>query len=213
MGQPLAVCRTTQEFGSGATNGVAANPDPRSGMGYYVWLYGNYQPDGHAGKDLEAAIGTPIYAIEDGTVLYAGWAEDLPGTGAVRAWLLYWNFGGIITVIQHNGWISVTAHQSDNDAVYRGMQVRAGQLIGLSGNTKTRTTTVEPHVHIEALLYTDYRTRPGEGIIYGRVDPTRYFGSAALVPHAAAITPLQGVSDNDQFIIDLFGSQGGTANG
>lgn len=176
MALPLDVCETSQEFGSGATAGIVANSNRNSGMGYYVWLYGNYQPNGHAGKDLKAKIGTPLYAIADGTVLYAGWCEDLPGTGNVRRWLLYYNFGGIVTVIQHQGWISITAHQSSNDEVTVGQRVKAGQLIGKSGNTKTRTTFVEPHVHIEALVYNDYRTDVKRGIIYGRVDPTPFFG-------------------------------------
>lgn len=179
---------TTQEFGEGATAGVVANPDPDSGIAYYVWLYGNYQEYGHAGKDIGCPIGTPIHAPADGTVLYAGWAEDLPGTGPVRAWLLYYNFGGIITVIQHDGWISVIAHQSDNNAVQPGMSVKEGQLIGKSGNTKTRTTQVAPHVHIEALVYMDYRTDVSEGIIYGRVNPDAFFGTGAIAPQSGGTT-------------------------
>jgi len=189
MAYPLARMETTQEFGSGATDGVRAKSDPASGMGYYVWLYGNYQPFGHAGKDLKAAIGTPIYAIDDGTVLYAGWAEDLPGSGPIRKWLFYYNFGGILTVIQHSWGISAIAHQSSNDEVTVGQRVKAGQLIGKSGNTKTRTTTVEPHVHIEALVYMDYRTDVSNGIVYGRVDPTPYFGGIAAM--GESITPIE----------------------
>jgi len=179
----------SQEFGSGATAGVVANPDKNSGMGYYVWLYGDYQPYGHAGMDIACPIGTPIYAPADGTVLYAGWTEDLPGAGNIRKWLMYYNFGGILTVTQHNGWISAIAHQSTNDAVYAGMQVKEGQLIGKSGNTKTRTTYVAAHVHIEALVYNDYRTDVNNGIIYGRVNPAPFFGGIAaqsdITPQAA----------------------------
>jgi len=200
MAYPLAVCETSQNFGDGATAGVAPSWTPGT-MGWYVRQYGNYQPNGHAGKDLKAKIGTPIYAIADGTVLYAGWCEDLPGSGNVRQWLLYYNFGGIVTVIQHDGWISVTAHQSSNDEVQVGQRVKAGQLIGKSGNTKTRTTYVEPHVHIEALVYMDYRTDVARGIIYGRVDPTPYFGSIA--PQGGTTTPA--LSTNEQFLVDLFG--------
>jgi hypothetical protein len=168
----------SQQFGEGATAGVAPSWTPDT-IGWYVRLYGNYQEFGHAGKDIACPIGTPIYAPADGTVLYSGWTEDLPGTGNIRKWLFYYNFGGIITVIQHNGWISAIAHQSDNDAVHVGMQVKEGQLIGKSGNTKTRTTYVAPHVHIEALVYLDYRTDVRNGIIYGRVDPTQFFGGLA----------------------------------
>jgi len=198
MANPLARMETSQEFGSGATDGIRANPDRNSGMGYYVWLYGNYQPFGHAGKDLKAEIGTPIYAIDDGTVLYAGWAEDLPGSGPVRQWLFYYNFGGILTVIQHSWGISAIAHQSSNDEIEVGQRVKAGQLIGKSGNTKTRTETVEPHVHIEALVYMDYRTDVSRGIVYGRVDPTPYFGYQGIAAQAGTITPLA-VEEDDMF--------------
>lgn len=179
---------TSQEFGEGATAGVAPSWTPNT-IGWYVRLYGNYQELGHAGKDIKCPIGTPIHAPADGTVLYAGWTEDLPGTGNVRKWLLYYNFGGIVTVIQHDGWISVIAHQSDNNAVHVGMKVKEGQFIGKSGNTKTRTTYVAPHVHCEALVYMDYRTDVRRGIIYGRVNPDRFFGSAAIAPQGAT-TPV-----------------------
>jgi hypothetical protein len=178
-----------------ATAGVTGSTVPGT-VGYYVRLYGNYQPYGHAGMDIACPIGTEIYAPADGTVLYAGWCEDLPGGGDVRKWLLYYNFGGIVTVIQHDGWISVIAHQSDNDMVNVGQQVKEGQLIGLSGNTKTRNSSVAAHVHIEALVYMDYRTRVNEGIIYGRVDPTPYFGGGiaaqgTITPQEDEVTPAQ----------------------
>ena len=167
--------RISQAFGSGATQGIAPNPDKNSGWGYYVHLYGNYQPFGHAGLDIACPVGTPIYAPADGTVIYAGWSEDLPGTGAIRKWLFYYNFGGILTLIQHNGWISVLAHQSTNDAVHVGMRVKEGQVIGKSGDTKTRTTKVAPHVHVEAIVDLSYKT--GGGLIYGRANPEPFFGS------------------------------------
>ncbi|QFG09568.1 metallo-endopeptidase [Arthrobacter phage TripleJ] len=180
---------TTQRFGEGATAGVIGNPNaPQDTIEYYVGIYGDYQHEGHAGEDIGCPVGTPIYAPADGTVLYAGWVEDLPGTGPVRGWLLYWNFGGIVTITQHDGWISVIAHQSDNNMVHAGMSVKEGQLIGKSGNTKTRTTTVAPHVHVEALVYMDYRTDVARGIIYGRVDPRRYFGTSGAAITAQSVT-------------------------
>lgn len=197
----------SQQFGEGATAGVAANSNPNSGMGYYVWLYGNYQPFGHAGKDIACPIGTPIYAPADGTVLYAGWTEDLPGNGDIRKWLFYYNFGGIITVIQHDGWISAIAHQSDNDAVSVGMRVKEGQFIGKSGNTKTRTTKVAPHVHIEALAYMDYRTDVRNGIIYGRVDPQQFFGGLAAAGSIQQEEQDMGFDPGQQWYADMVGAQ------
>jgi len=189
--------KDTQQFGEGATAGVAPSWTPNT-IGWYVRLYGDYQHEGHAGKDIGCPIGTPIHAVADGTVLYAGWCEDLPGTGNVRKWLLYYNFGGIVTVIQHDGWIGVVAHQSNNDHVKAGDRVKEGQLVGLSGNTKTRTTTVAPHVHAEALVYLDYRTDVSRGIIYGRVDPTPFFGGIAA---QGTITPAS-TTQEDEVISD-----------
>jgi hypothetical protein len=181
--------RRSQAFGAGATAGIIGNPyAPQDTIEYYVGIYGDYQREGHAGEDIACPVGTPIYAPADGTVLYAGWVEDLPGTGPVRGWLLYWNFGGIVTVTQHDGWISVIAHQSDNNAVHAGMRVKEGQLIGKSGNTKTRTTTVAPHVHVEALVYMDYRTDVANGIIYGRVNPARYYGTSTITTQSSTTT-------------------------
>lgn len=172
--------KDSQQFGDGATAGIVGNINAsRDTMEYYVGLYGNYQPYGHAGLDIACPIGTPIYAPADGTVLYAGWTEDLPGNGPIRKWLMYYNFGGIVTVTQHNGWKSVIAHQSDNNAVRPGMKVKEGQLIGKSGNTKTRTTYVAAHVHVEALVFDDYRTDVSKGIVYGRVNPQPFFGGIA----------------------------------
>jgi hypothetical protein len=195
---------TSQNFGDGATAGVAASTNPNSGMGYYVHLYGNYQPYGHAGMDIACPVGTPIYAPADGTVLYSGWTEDLPGSGEIRKWLFYYNFGGILTVIQHDGWISAIAHQSDNDVVSVGMHVKEGQLIGKSGDTKTRTTKVAPHVHAEALVYMDYRTDVRNGIIYGRVDPQQFFGGLAA---AGTITPQSSTESEEDFMGGMIDAQ------
>lgn len=195
---------TSQNFGDGATEGVG----PGDAMWPYVKMYGNYQPYGHAGMDIACPIGTPIVAPADGTVLYAGWTEDLPGVGDIRQWLMYYNFGGILTAIQHDGWISFIAHQSDNDMIHVGQRVREGQLIGLSGNTKTRDTYVDAHAHVEALVYMDYRTRPAEGIIYGRVDPRLKFGSGGIAAQGT-ITTEETVAfspDQEKFILDALTS-------
>lgn len=202
--RPISVAyRTSQEFGSGATAGIAPNADPASGWAYYVHLYGNYQPHGHAGQDIACPVGTPVHAIEDGTVVYAGWTEDLPGSGAIRKWLFYWNFGGILTVIQHNGWLSAYAHQSTNDHVKVGDEVSRGQLIGLSGDTKTRTTKVAAHLHVEAIVYLDYRTDVARKIIYGRVDPSQFYTQGLAAQGTTTTTE----DENERFIRELFGKE------
>lgn len=180
----------TQDFGSYATAGVTADING-SEVQQLVAMYGNYQPYGHAGQDIGCPIGTPVHAIADGTVLWADWGTNLPGDesdwGYRQRWYLYKTFPGICTVIQHDGWKSVYAHQSSNDAVCAGQQVKAGQLIGYSGNTKAPGVTLGAHLHVEALV--DDRYISGNGLIYGRTDPTPFYGSTSA--QASSITPLE----------------------
>ncbi|MDQ0854769.1 murein DD-endopeptidase MepM/ murein hydrolase activator NlpD [Arthrobacter sp. V4I6] len=163
--------RTTQGFASMPTAGVRGNLNaPHTTPEYYVGLYGNYQPYGHAGEDHGAPVGTPIHAMRSGTVLYAGWGYNLPGTGPIRKWLFYAGMPGKLTVIQHPGWIGAYAHQSEI-RVTAGQDVTEGEVIGLTGDTGG----VAPHLHVEALVDLGYRT--GGGLIYGRADPAKYYGS------------------------------------
>lgn len=161
----------SQAFGSGATEGVG----PGDPMWPYVQRYGNYQPYGHAGCDIACPVGTPVYAMAPGTVLWADWGTNLPGddsgAGWASRWYLYKGFPGIVTVIQHPGWIGVYAHLSSNDAAPAGTVVREGDLIGLSGNTGG----VDEHLHVEALINLSYVTQGG--LIYGRTNPVPYWGT------------------------------------
>jgi len=174
-----------QPFGSMKTAGVAPSWTPDT-VGWYVRLYGNYQPFGHAGCDIACPTGTPVYAMAAGTVLWADWGTKLPGDdsnwGYRQRWYLYKGFPGIVTVIQHDGWIGVYAHLSEA-RMNVGDKVREGQQIGLSGGTGG----VAPHLHVEALIDNTYRT--GGGLIYGRASPEPYFGSAAIAPQGDIVTP------------------------
>lgn len=172
----------SQYFAQMPTQGVVGNIHaPTDTPEYWVGRYGNYQQFGHAGMDFKCPIGTRVYAMADGVVLYAGWGYNLPGTGNVRKWLLYANFPGKVTVIQHPGWVGVYAHQSEF-RVAKDQTVTMGQVIGLSGNTGG----VDPHLHVEALVDLSYKT--GGGLIYGRTDPRKFFGGIAA---QGTITPVQ----------------------
>lgn len=195
----------SQGFGSYATAGVVGNLHG-SEVQYLVALYGNYQPFGHAGLDIACPIGTPVRAIADGVVVWAGWGEDLPGddswgpSGYFRRWALYKTFPGIVTVIQHDGWLSVYGHLSDNDAAPAGTRVKEGQTIALSGNTKTRTEYVGPHLHVAVVVDTaNYST--GGGLIYGCTDPLPYFNTDSLSYASGTITP---VTEDDAMTPDQF---------
>jgi murein DD-endopeptidase MepM/ murein hydrolase activator NlpD len=84
----------------------------------------------HAGIDIAAPSGSPIYAAASGTVVLAGW------TGG------YGNF----TCIDHGGGLATCyAHQSSY-AVSSGAQVSQGQVIGYVGNTGH---SFGAHLHFE----------------------------------------------------------------
>lgn len=181
----------TQPFGSLATAGVAADPNGTE-VQQLVAEYGNYQPYGHAGQDIGCPIGTPVHAIAAGTVLWADWGTNLPGdeswspSGYFARWALYKTFPGIVTVIQHDGWISVYAHLSDAP-LNPGDVVTEGQQIALSGNTRSPGVSLGAHLHVEALVDLSYST--GNGLVYGRTDPTPYFGGIAA---QGTVTPTEG---------------------
>lgn len=196
-----------QPFASMATAGVVGNINMPDTPEYYVALYGNYQPFGHAGADFKCPTGTPVRAISAGTVLWAGWGTDLPGDdsdwGYRQRFYLYKTFPGIVTVIQHWWGKGVYAHLSEA-WMNVGDTVTEGQQIGLSGGTGG----VAPHLHVEALVDDSYTT--GNGLIYGRTDPTQFFGGSAAIAPQGTVTTAPAQTDNERFILDLFGSFGGS---
>jgi murein DD-endopeptidase MepM/ murein hydrolase activator NlpD len=84
----------------------------------------------HGGVDYAARHGTPIVAVSDGLVDYAGWHGG----------------HGKYVRLEHGGGLgSGYAHMSDI-AVSHGTRVRAGQVIGYVGSTGLSTG---PHLHFE----------------------------------------------------------------
>ena len=84
----------------------------------------------HYGIDDLAPIGTPVYAINDGTVVMAG-------TYPVR--------GGLVVIDHGAGLLSMYFHQSKT-LVRVGQTVKRGQQIGLVGSTGISNA---PHLHLE----------------------------------------------------------------
>lgn len=85
----------------------------------------------HRAIDYAAAAGTPIRAIGDGTVTFAGWSSAGYGN---------------LTSIRHNGTYSTNyAHQS-KIIVKRGQRVSQGEVIGYVGSTGFSTGA---HLHFE----------------------------------------------------------------
>ena len=84
----------------------------------------------HAGLDFKAGYGTPIYAVTDGTVAYAGRKGG---------------YGNFVQVNHGGGLASGYGHMS-RIAARTGSRVRRGQIIGYVGSTGLSTG---PHLHYE----------------------------------------------------------------
>lgn len=105
----------------------------------------------HAGLDFAAPVGTQIVAAESGTVTAAGPSGSAGNMTVIRG------ADGIVTRYMHQSRIDVTP----------GDQVKAGQPIGLTGNTGNSTG---PHLHFEV--------RPGDV----PTDPAPFLRAHGLTP-------------------------------
>jgi len=108
------------------------------GTGSYVWptsetrISGyNFDPEiNHWGIDIGGKTGNPIYTVDHGVVVYAGWSD--------------WGYGNVIAV-DHGETQSIYAHL-DGFNVSCGDFVYQGDLIGFLGNTGNSSG---PHLHFE----------------------------------------------------------------
>lgn len=90
----------------------------------------------HRGVDYAAPVGTPVSAIGDGVVTFAGWK------GA---------YGKLIYLKHKAGYQSGYGHLSRfAKGIRKGKRVKQGQLIGYAGNTGRSTG---PHLHFEMKRY------------------------------------------------------------
>lgn len=104
----------------------------------------------HAGIDLAAPIGTPIYAASDGVVIDAG------PTAGYGAWVKIRHADGTVTLYGHvNTW-----------DVQIGQRVFAGDQIATVGN---RGNSTGPHCHFEVLLGGT-----------NRIDPVPWLGARGI---------------------------------
>jgi len=118
---------------------------PMVGSGsFHIAAYGRMTTPfrrGHPAIDIANHTGTPIYAIDSGTVSVAGW----------------WSWAGKAVRIDHgNGFVSLYAHMSSIN-VGPGQAVQAGQVIGGIGCTRGRGGYCSgPHLHLEVYFQGRY---------------------------------------------------------
>ena len=132
----------------------------------------------HQGVEFNNAAGTPVRAIGDGVVAFAGAAEQGSNTVAIRH-DRQWEGQHVFSTYYHNSSLAVRA----------GQRVRAGDVIAQVGNTGRATNE---HLHLEvhvapgtdssAIVHPDVRFPPhtvnpqlwveplaGTGVVAGRV--------------------------------------------
>lgn len=85
----------------------------------------------HAGIDVGASVGTPIYAADNGTVVYSQYNDG--------------GYGNLVQIDHGNGFVTYYGHCSEL-LVKVGDVVAKGDLIALVGNTGRSTG---PHLHFE----------------------------------------------------------------
>ncbi|MDX1632336.1 MAG: M23 family metallopeptidase [Thermoanaerobaculia bacterium] len=113
--------------------------------------------DFHAGIDLAAPSGTPIYAPSDGVVVFAG-RYDL------RRSVSWWRYGNLVVLRHGDRFITLFGHCREVE-VRSGQTVSQGDRIATVGNTGWSTS---PHLHYEVRRLDE---STGE---YRSVDPRIY---------------------------------------
>lgn len=114
------------------------------------WTYNN--GSAHNAIDLRAAVGTPVYAAEDGTVTQTQLWDGVTKTGMQSY--------GVMCRVKHadykGGELCTRYAHLTELCVRRGETVREGQLIGYSGATGN---CYGPHLHFE-VIYNGVRCNP-----------------------------------------------------
>jgi murein DD-endopeptidase MepM/ murein hydrolase activator NlpD len=113
----------------------------RPAQGSFTSGFGARWGTSHNGVDIANAIGTPIVAVMDGTVVEAG-----PASG----------FGLWVRVQHDDGTITVYGHMNTID-VPQGAKVKSGQQIATIGN---RGQSTGPHLHFEVWVAGGQKVNP-----------------------------------------------------
>ena len=127
--------------------------DGAVGIGSFIWPANNhflsgydYSPStNHFGIDVAGRLGDPIYAADNGVVVYSGWND--------------WGYGYVVVIDHGNGWQTLYAHLSAIN-VGCGASVYQGGVIGAFGSTGNSSG---PHLHFEMMHDS-----------YGKVNPWNF---------------------------------------
>lgn len=150
---------------------------------FYMWpvpmddVRQEFHYPGHTAMDIAIPQGTPVKAVGDGEVLYAGWSNNMtPADAAPFGGLPYDGSAGIQVVVRHdNGFATNYCHLSEI-RVSKGQRISMDTVVALSGNTGLSTG---PHLHFEVINLA--RLSGEEGNNYGRVNPRDYVSERELL--------------------------------
>jgi murein DD-endopeptidase MepM/ murein hydrolase activator NlpD len=145
----------TVSSGGGGGGGSIHPPTGTYGGGAFAWpvpggYISQYFHYGHPALDIAAPYGTRIIAAAAGTVIFAGWKDDM---GGYQVWVSHGS--GLYTAYYHMSAITVNV----------GQHVGRAQQIGRVGQSGYATG---PHCHFEV-----WRGYPWQGSSY-RVNPLAY---------------------------------------
>jgi murein DD-endopeptidase MepM/ murein hydrolase activator NlpD len=133
-------------LGPGACSSVV---DGAVGAGVFIWPANNhflsgfdYSPStNHSGIDIDGETGDPVYAADNGVVVYSGWNN--------------WGYGNVVVINHGNGWQTLYAHLNAYN-VSCGQSVWQGSVIGAIGNTGNSSGS---HLHYE-MMYNGTKVNP-----------------------------------------------------
>ncbi len=119
------------------------------GVGVFIWptterwVVGyDYNPGAnHPAIDIAGSIGNPVWAADNGVIVYAGWSN--------------YGYGNLIVVDHGNGWQTLYAHLNSIN-VGCGQSVNQGQGIGGLGSTGNSSGA---HLHFE-MIYVGSKVNP-----------------------------------------------------
>ena len=107
------------------------------------WVAGyDYTPGAnHSAIDIAGSIGNPVWATDNGVVVYAGWSN--------------YGYGNLIVIDHGGGWQTLYAHMNSIN-VGCGQSVNKGEGIGGLGNTGNSSGA---HLHFE-MIYVGSKVNP-----------------------------------------------------
>jgi murein DD-endopeptidase MepM/ murein hydrolase activator NlpD len=119
------------------------------GVGVFIWptaerwVVGyDYNPSAnHPAIDIAGSVGNPVWASDNGVVVYAGWSN--------------YGYGNLVVVDHGNGWQTLYAHLN-SISVGCGQSVNQGQAIGGLGSTGNSSGA---HLHFE-MIYVGTKVNP-----------------------------------------------------